>query len=629
MNRVTWFSLLLLAGSACADERILDYRVQISIEPDACMRVSEAISVRAEGDQIRHGIYRDFPTDYRDVLGHHYRVAFDMLGAQRDGNTEEWREQRKGNGIRVYLGSASTEVAAGEHAYRLSYRTCRQIGFFGDHDELYWNVTGNGWAFPIDATAAELTLPYHVPEDRLHAFGYTGAQGSREQALETETYESGARFRATRGLAPSEGLSVVLEFPKGVLAAPTREQRLLWLLQDNLTLAGLLVGLVLLWLYYGWAWRSYGRDPAPGVRIPLYEPPKGFSPASLRFVRQMGYDRNCFAAALLGLAAKGWLDIDQDASDSITLRRTGREVEFAPGERELAFKLLPGSSDSLELKQSDDTAALMKAAQKSHRQALAGDYERKYFLTHREMLIPGWLISVVTLIATIVPIPGADIAAALGTCIWLSGWSFGVYALVSQALTASRGAHGVFGGVGAAFLWLFAVPFIAGECIGLYFLGTLVGAGPVLGLVILIGTNIAFLHWMKAPTLSGAKLLDQIEGFRWYLGVAEKQELDSRYKPEARPELFSEYLPYAFALGVEQAWAQRFADALPRDQVDRLQPTWYHGSAWNSSSLTGFTSGLASSLSSSISSASSTPGSSSGSSGGSGGGGGGGGGGGW
>jgi uncharacterized membrane protein len=111
--------------------------------------------------------------------------------------------------------------------------------------------------------------------------------------------------------------------------------------------------------------------------------------------------------------------------------------------------------------------------------------------------------------------------------------------------------------------------------------------------------------------------------------VAEKQELDSRYRPESRPELFSEYLPYAFALGVEQAWAQRFADALPTDQVEKMQPSWYHGSSWNSSSLAGFTSGLSSSLSSSISSASSTPGSGSGSGGGSGGGGGGGGGGGW
>ena len=39
-------------------------------------------------------------------------------------------------------------------------------------------------------------------------------------------------------MAPNEGLSVVLEFPKGVLTEPTRNQRLLWLLEDNLTLAG-------------------------------------------------------------------------------------------------------------------------------------------------------------------------------------------------------------------------------------------------------------------------------------------------------------------------------------------------------------------------------------------------------
>jgi uncharacterized membrane protein len=185
-------------------------------------------------------------------------------------------------------------------------------------------------------------------------------------------------------------------------------------------------------------------------------------------------------------------------------------------------------------------------------------------------------------------------------------------------------------------MWLFALPFIVGEVIGLVAMGLLAGLGLTLVFFAVVGTNIAFYHWMKAPTQDGAKLLDRIDGFRWYLGVAEKQELDSRYRPEDNPEQFSALLPYAFALDVEQAWAKRFAESLSTEQLAKAQPTWYHSSAaFNASSLTSFTGGLTSGLSSSISSASTPPGSRSGGGGGgggggsSGGGGGGGGGGGW
>src|SRR5690606_9623685 len=184
--------------------------------------------------------------------------------------------------------------------------------------------------------------------------------------------------------------------------------------------------------------------------------------------------------------------------------------------------------------------------------------------------------------------------------------------------------------IGSAGMWLFALPFIAGEIAGLAILTWSIGAATALAFLVLIATNVAFYQWMKAPTQDGARLLDRIEGFRWYLGVAEKQELDSRYHVKARPELFSEYLPYALALDVEQAWAQRFAEALTPAEMERARPTWYHGAgSFNAASLTALSSGISSGISSAVSSSSSSPGSSSGSSGGSGGGGGGGGGGGW
>ena len=81
--------------------------------------------------------------------------------------------------MRVRIGSADRLLSTGRHEYVIRYRTTRQIGFFADYDELYWNATGTGWTFPIDQAEARITLPEAVPF-RQTAF-YTGPQGARGQ----------------------------------------------------------------------------------------------------------------------------------------------------------------------------------------------------------------------------------------------------------------------------------------------------------------------------------------------------------------------------------------------------------------------------------------------------------------
>ena len=164
-----------------------------------------------------------------------------------------------------------------------------------------------------------------------------------------------------------------------------------------------------------------------------------------------------------------------------------------------------------------------------------------------------------------------------------------------------------------------------------------IGAGPtpfvIAAIVAMFLTMAFFAIVLKRPTLRGRKLLDEMLGFKDYLEVAEKDELNLRNPPEKTPSLFEAYLPFALALGVDQEWSEKFSAVLAAvrgpDGRD-YRPAWYHGS-WNSSSLASSTTGMSKGLSSAISSSVSPPGSSSGGGGGgsSGGGGGGGGGGGW
>jgi len=154
-------------------------------------------------------------------------------------------------------------------------------------------------------------------------------------------------------------------------------------------------------------------------------------------------------------------------------------------------------------------------------------------------------------------------------------------------------------------------------------------------LILAMMVNYLFFHLLKAPTGVGRKAMDEIEGFKRFLGATEKDRMNMLNPVEHTPQLFEKYLPYALALDVEQQWSEQFAEVLSSASVSPEQsgsgPVWYSGASWNSLAAAGFTSSLGSSFSDAISSSSTAPGSSSGSGGGgsSGGGGGGGGGGGW
>jgi uncharacterized membrane protein len=145
---------------------------------------------------------------------------------------------------------------------------------------------------------------------------------------------------------------------------------------------------------------------------------------------------------------------------------------------------------------------------------------------------------------------------------------------------------------------------------------------------------------LEAPTVAGQRLIEQIEGFKLYLSVAEQDRLNFQYPPELTPELFEKYLPFAIALGVETEWGDQYAQHMQNVATSQEQESHdrYRSRFHNSNHRQGYSSlgrGLAAGLSSSITAASTPPSSSSNRSGGfssgssSGGGGGGGGGGGW
>jgi len=615
-------------------ERILDFQSWIKVHRDGSMTVTENIKVVCAQQQIKRGIYRDFPTTYKDRYGNRVKVRFEVVSVLRNASSEPYHIKDVSNGKRVYIGQKNVFLKPGEYNYTITYKTNRQLGFFEDFDELYWNVTGNGWNFVIDNVEAVVELPQWA--EILQSAGYTGQFGEKGQDFEISYDEQGnITFITTRRLMPKEGLTIAVAWPKGVVIEPTTTEKMGYMWKDNRSAAVAAFGLLVLISFYLLAWSKVGKDPEEGTVIPLFFPPKWVSPALARLVMRIGSsDDKLFAVGVVNMAVKGFLTIKEDEDNVFTLKKTGTgEARLSGGESKIARKLF-GSSNKIKLKKTNHSK--IGGAKEELQKYLMKAARNKYFILNKGYFVVGLIITGLTLAVVILGASNQGLAVFM--TVWLSGWSFGCFALGAMVISAWRGFAAPGGGLkvvntaGAVGITLFSLPFFAGEVFGLWALSSAVSPLAAVTIVLIISINAIFYYLLKAPTLSGRKLMDEIEGFKLYLSVTEKDRMNILNPPEKTPELFEKYLPYALALDVEHEWSEQFAEVLAAASMDGgYRPTWYTGNTWRSWNAADFSSSLGTSLPGAISSSSTAPGSSSGSGGGgsSGGGGGGGGGGGW
>lgn len=648
--------------SAClAEEVIEDFFSHVAVMPDGVMRVQEDISVRVEHGKIKRGIYRDFPTDYRDARGEPVRVGFEVKEVLLDGFPVEKSITRQSNGVRIKIGDPDSYVPRGLHTYSITYVTTGQLGFFEDHDELYWNVTGNGWEFPILRASARVTLPPGTPLEKLA--WYTGPSGSKQKNAAGRIGDNEAYVETTVPLGIREGLTLAVAWPKGYVIPSGdyyRETRRLQTLARVKTLIPLAT-VMLIFAYYFTVWWLHGKDLRPGRVIPLFHPPEKINPATASYMVHQGLSEEALTSTIIDLAVRGFLLIEELGNifpfhsggifrdgnlggagrfrkgvteKTYILKRTEKEQdELDPMEASFLTLLFP-YSDRLVINQSSHS--ILSAAKKILYQDLK---ERCSPLIRRNTLFvaTGVAITLVLMASSgiLLSMAGGNMAIFSFIIAWLSIWTLGVSTLLytvwkslSEGIRRKKGSYIARG----IFLSVFSVPFVIGQLAGMGIMARSTSVYFALTLVVVLAINVLFGKWMKNYTPFGRTIMDRVEGFKMYLGTAESERIRRFAQldmPEDTPEQFEKMLPYAIALEVEKEWAMRFQDVLERGAY---KPEWYVGPGpFFFYGPDNFTTSLNTGLVNSISSASRAPGSGSGFGGGgsSGGGGGGGGGGGW
>lgn len=559
--------LLLFPTTASGQQRsweISSFHVDLLVEPSGGLDVTETLAINFVGSW--NGIYRWIPVEEskgfwgKKLLDLRVVGILDDRGARLSYETSRERGYEK---FKIYIPGAVNTT----RTVVIGYRVSNALRYFDDHDELYWNVTGNEWPVPIRQASAAITLPPGAVGG-VRAAAYTGPHGARGEDHRLAVTDNVVRLETSRALAYKEGLTVAVGWPKGVVAGPGAMIRV----RDFAREHGILLLPAVVFLGYFAAWYRIGRDPRLGRSImPHYEPPDGLRPAEVGALVDGRVDQRDIAALLVDLAVRGYLRIEETREDGWLFAKTSytfhRTKEPSEWEGLLPFE-----------------RAMLRGLFETRRTSVRVDELKNRFYSSLELI-------------------RNHLYAAL------KGRRYVRFRpdKVRTGMTAAL----VFVAVGSLVAAILAVDTLAAHPLAAF------GAA-------LVAIVVAFLFGRLMPALTrrGAEARLHVLGFEEYLGRAERDRLRL-----ATPETFERFLPYAMALGVEGRWAQAFEGIYtrPPDWYAGPSPTGRFTASSFTRSLGSMTSSAASTFASSPRSSSGSSGSGGGgrSGGGSGGGGGG------
>jgi uncharacterized membrane protein len=521
--------LALLSTPAVAQRSytIERFNAVIRVDRDASIDVTETITARFVGSY--NGIYRAIPVAYHTPQGFNWTLGLTLQSATDDDGRPlrvESSRERHYVKYKIWVPGATDAV----RTVVLRYRATHGLRFFEDHDELYWNVTGDEWDVALGAASARIELPPGAAGVR--AIAFNGAYGATAQDAKVETRGTTVDVVMPHALGFHEGLTAVVGWNKGLVREPPATERAAELASSNWPLViPIPVFLVALFI-----WRRRGRDPRRRPIAVQYEPPKGMTPAEAGTLLDNSADLRDITATMVDLAVRGYLRIEEKDDSKLFGLIGGRTYVLhkldpaadaqglASHEQRVFDGIFYGRGASVPLSRlQDEFYTELTGIRKRLFDRLL---EKGYYHARPDQVRKRWIVA----------------AVILGGLIAIGG-----------------------GALSAGFL-MTPAPFIA--------------AGVLVGGILLFFSLI-----MPARTEVGTRALEHVLGFEEFLRRVESEHLKRIII--GHPELFDRYLPFAMAFGVERKWARAF------EGIYTVTPTWYVGPSVTNFSMGHFSSSLA------------------------------------
>lgn len=322
--------LFLLTFNVFAKEEILDFHADIKVEPDSSIVVTETIRVRAQQRDIKRGIYRALPTLY-NIQGRKAFINFKVEQVLRDGQNENYHIKNRSDYMYIYIGNKSVYLPAGTYEYTIRYRTFGLLGENPNNAELYWNVTGTEWKFPINKASATIYLPNGAAAEVIDKLAWTGKRGEKGKAYRYDNSEDRINVYTTTPLRKREGITISITFPKDYINFPSLINVIITNFLKEPRNKSLIFGTILLLFLFYIKWGYVGRDPKGKKIYPQFNAPEGMSaPLAHHIINKQIITKkiggNGLSVAIISLAAKGFLTIKEDKEEILFIKNTTYEL---------------------------------------------------------------------------------------------------------------------------------------------------------------------------------------------------------------------------------------------------------------------------------------------------------------
>jgi len=508
--------LLFPAASALTTRelRIEKFDAEIVVSPNGSIDVTENIQAHFIGGPW-HGLYRTIPVEYVTPQGLNYTLFMNVKSiTDGDGNrlkfeTSRERHYRK---LKIYVPNADNST----QTISIDYTVEDALRFFEDHDELYWNVTGDSWDVPIQSASARIVLPEATTNIRVNPL--TGAYRSTAHDADVQVAGNGVEVRTREALRYHEGLTVAVAFDKGFVHEPTTLDKASLFFRSNSPL-GLPVAAFVIMFYLWW---TRGRDPRLRPIAAQYQPPDQLTPGEAGTLIDNSADMRDITSSIVDLAVRGYLVIEEhehnrmlglvhDKDYNFILKKERSEwSQLKPHEQVLLNGFFPGGAVGESISMSSLENHFYKNLPEIKSRIFESLVTRGYYRRRPDSVRAGYI--------------GSGIVVGI-LLVW--------------------GGSAIASGMGMAPL--------------AFILAGILSGGIVCG----------FGWFMPAHTEQGARAMEGVLGFEDFLSHVESDRFNKTIKT---PQMFEKFLPFAMALGVEKNWSKAFQGIMTQP------PEWYRGS---------------------------------------------------
>ncbi|HXW15277.1 MAG TPA: DUF2207 domain-containing protein [Terriglobia bacterium] len=486
----------MLAASVSAWGRsyhISNFHSNIHVDSDGSARITEQITFAFAGQF--QGVYRNIPVEYPGPNGTNYSLFIKVDGVTDDNNAPlKFEKHTSGAYLKLKIFVPGAENA--QRTVSIDYTVLDATKFLDDHDEFYWNVTGNDWEVRIDGASADIYFPAEA-SDQLRAQAFGGVYGSNQSEPCSVTGPAVA-CETSQPLPMHGGLTIDVYVPQGILHAPGSLTRAWWFLRSNPVLTFPVWAFVVMFTL----WWLKGRDPDPGMSVaPMYAPPDKMGPAEAGTLVMDRVEPRDITSVLVDMAVRGYIKIVEVDHKGLLFSHKDYELH-----------LLKGQNEWGEL--TDYERTMLQQAFGGGRMTHISELRNRFY--------------------TAVPLLKTQIMSALKRK--------GMYTVDPDS---------------AAGLWvlgaiLVAAPYIAMQWLGVadFFSGI---TAAVIAIALALLVVFLFGRQLAAKSVLGAKTRIEVLGFEEFMNRVDADRLK-----RMPPDTFEKFLPYAMALGVEHRWAKAF-----------------------------------------------------------------------